>query len=78
MEFFADGRQRLSLRLRQKQADVQSRQQADHRERHKAECSEPTLENKGSININPLEQPLFVLPPPFCIVFESLLKTLLP
>lgn len=58
VKFPADGRQRLSLRLGQKQADVQSRQQADHRERHKAECTEPALENKGSININPLEQPV--------------------
>lgn len=37
VEFPGDGGQRLPLCLRQNKANVQSREQADHRERHKAE-----------------------------------------
>lgn len=76
VEFPGDGRQRLPLCLRQNQADVQSRQQADHRKRHKTECTEPTLEKKGNImNINLLEQPVC---PPFVFIetFSEFCSTL--
>lgn len=43
VKFTCDGRQRLPLGLRQKQADIQSRQQADRAERHKAELTQLTL-----------------------------------
>lgn len=50
VEFTGNGWQRLSLRLRQEQADVQRRQQADCRERHKAVLAQLTLEQEAKLS----------------------------